>query len=52
MQLNLDELVYLRSILDSTTSYNIARAEQIDLPALKHQKLHQKINDEIYKRQG
>jgi len=52
MQLNLDELVYLRTVLERTTSYTIAEAEQIDLPALKHQKLHQKINDEIYKRQG
>lgn len=49
MQLNIDELVYLRTVLERDT---IAEAESIDLPTVKHQKLFQKIDDEIYKRQG
>lgn len=52
MQLNLDELVYLKTVLERTTSYTIARAEQIDLPAVKHQQLQRKIDDEIFKQKG
>lgn len=52
MRLTLDELVYLKTVMDRTTSYTIARAEQIDLPAVKHEQLRQKIDDEIFKRQG
>ena len=52
MQLTLDELVYMKTVLARTSSYTIARAEQIDLPAVKHQQLQQKIDDEIFKRKG
>jgi hypothetical protein len=52
MQLTLDELVYMKTVLARTSSYTIARAEQIDLPSVKHRQLQQKIDDEIFKRQG
>lgn len=38
-----EELEYLYSVLSTTSSYTIARAEQIDLPTVKHKKVQDKI---------
>ena len=50
MNLTPEELKYLYKVLQTTSSYTKARAEQIDLLSINHQKLEQKIKDEIYKR--
>ena len=49
MNLTPEELKYLYKVLQTTSSYTKARAEQIDLPSVDHKKLEQKIKDEIYK---
>ena len=38
------ELKYLKYVLSCTTSYTIARGEQIDFPGVKHEKLKTKID--------
>ena len=50
MNFTTDELEYLQRVLSVTSSYTIARAEQIDLPTVNHKKLEQKIKDVIYLR--
>jgi len=52
MTLTTDELEYLQKVLSVTTSYTIAKAEQIDLPAVNHNRLLQKIEDQIHRRKS
>ena len=49
MHFTLDELKYLQNVLSVTSSYTIARGEQIDHPTVKHQQLKQKIKEQIDK---
>jgi len=50
MQLTLEELRYLSKVLETTDSWTIARGEQLDHPSVKHSKLRQKVDDEIFKK--
>ena len=47
-----EELEYLYNVLSTTSSYTIARAEQIDLPTVKHKKLQDKIKFLIERAHG
>ena len=47
MQLTLDELRYLKTVLNGCSGWTIARAELIDLPTFNHEKLEQKVEDQI-----
>ncbi len=49
MKLTKDELEYILTVLQRTSSYTIARAEQIDMPAVSHKRLIQKVKDSIYR---
>ena len=49
MKLNREELKYLSQVLATTTSFTIAKGEQVDHVSVSHQKIKQKINDEIYR---
>jgi hypothetical protein len=49
MNFNSEELKYLYYVLSTTSSYTIARGEQIDHPTVKHQQLQQKIKEQIDK---
>ena len=42
-----DELRYLEIVLSVASSFTIARNEQIDLPAVKHKELENKIRNKI-----
>ena len=39
------EYMYIRTVLARTSSYTIARAEQIDLPTVNHKLLTRKIDN-------
>mgnify|MGYP003116324016 CR=1 FL=1 len=43
MNLTSEELKYLYHVLSTTSSYTIARGEQIDHPSVKHDVIVQKI---------
>jgi len=47
MQLTLEELRYLRTVLKVTPSYTIARGQQIDHPTVNHKQLTERIEDNI-----
>ena len=47
MRLNLEELRYLVKVLETTDSFTIARGEQIDHPTVSHQKLKDKVKQDI-----
>lgn len=47
MKLSPQELKYLKVVLERTTSYTIARGEQIDYPGLSHKKLQNKVENAI-----
>ena len=49
MNFTSEELKYLNHVLSCTSSYTIARGEQIDTPSVSHKKLMRKINDYINK---
>jgi hypothetical protein len=49
MQFNLEELKYLQSILNQSSSYAKARGEQVDHPSVSHQHIIQKIEYKIHK---
>lgn len=49
MNFTSEELKYLHHVLSTTSSYTIARGEQIDHPTVKHQKLQQKIQEQLDK---
>ena len=49
MNFNAEELKYLQHVLRSTSSYTIARGEQIYHPTVKHQQLQQKIEEQLGK---
>ena len=49
MNLTSEELKYLYHVLSTTSSYTIARGEQIDHPSVKHQQLQQKIKEQLDK---
>mgnify|MGYP003143055353 FL=1 len=49
MNFNSEELKYLYHVLSTTSSYIIARGEQIDHPTVKHQQLQQKIKEQLGK---
>ena len=40
-----EELKYLKHVLSTTSSYTIARGEQIDFSGVKHKKLKEKNRD-------
>ncbi len=43
MNLTSEELKYLQDILSKTTSYSIARGEQVDYSTVNHKKIQEKI---------
>ena len=45
MNLTLEEVKYLREVLNCTSTYTIARGEQISNPTVSHKKLQQKLED-------
>jgi len=47
MRLTPEELKYLKVVLERTSSYTIARGEQIDHTGLRHKKLHNKDENDI-----
>ena len=47
MRLTPEELKYLKAVLERTSSYTIARGEQIDHPGLSHKKLQNKVENAI-----
>ena len=49
MNFTSEELKYLHHVLSTTSSYTIARGEQIDHPTVKHQQLQQKIKEQLGK---
>jgi len=49
MNFTSEELKYLYQVLSTTSSYTIARGEQIDHPSVNHQQLQQKIKEQIDK---
>ena len=49
MNFSSEELKYLCHVLSTTSSYIIARGEQIDHPSVNHQQLQQKIKEQIDK---
>ena len=49
MNFTSEELKYLYRVLSTTSSYTIARGEQIDHPSVNHQQLQQKIKEQIGK---
>lgn len=49
MQLNLEELNYLQEVLEQATQYTKARGEQVEHPTVSHQRILDKIKQEIHK---
>ena len=49
MNFSSEELKYLNYVLSTTSSYTIARGEQIDHPSVNHKKLQQKITEQLDK---
>ncbi len=49
MNFTSEELKYLYHVLSTTNSYIIARGEQIDHPSVSHNKLQQKITEQLDK---
>ena len=49
MNLTPEELKYLKYVLSCTSSYVIAKGEQLDTPSVKHKQLLEKIEDYIGK---
>ena len=49
MNFTSEELKYLYRVLSTTSSYTIARGEQIDHPSVNHKQLQQKIKEQIDK---
>lgn len=49
MILNREELKYLSHVLSITSSYTIAKQEQVDNTSISHKQIEQKINDAIYR---
>ena len=49
MQLNLEELNYLQEVLEQATQYPKARGEQVEHPTVSHQRILDKIKQEIHK---
>ena len=47
MNLSSEELKYLNYVLSCTSSYTIARGEQIIFTTVTHKKIEQKIKDKI-----
>ena len=49
MPFNKQELEYILTVLQRTSSYTTARAEQIDYPSVSHKELEQKVEELIYR---
>tara|TARA_Y100000401_G_scaffold117517_1_gene126791 strand:- start:1857 stop:2018 length:162 start_codon:yes stop_codon:yes gene_type:complete len=49
MNFSSEELKYLHYVLSTTSSYIVARGEQIDHPSVNHKKLQQKIIEQLGK---
>lgn len=49
MPFNKQELEYILTVLQRTSSYTTARAEQIDSPSVSHKDLVQKVEELIYR---
>ena len=49
MNFTSEELKYLYRVLSTTSSYTIARGEQIDFPTVNHKQLLNKIEDQLGK---
>ena len=49
MNLTSEELKYLHHVLSTTSSYTIARGEQIDFSTVNHKQLMNKIEDQLGK---
>jgi hypothetical protein len=49
MKLNREELKYLSQVLSTTSSFTIAKGEQVEHVTVSHKQIEQKINDEIYR---
>ena len=47
MNFDSEELKYLLTVLDRTSSYTRARGEQIDHPTVKHQRIERKVQDQL-----
>ena len=47
LKLDSEELKYLLTVLDRTSSYTRARGEQIDHPTVKHQRIERKVQDQL-----
>jgi len=47
MNLTLEELKYIATVLERASSYTTARAEQIDHPSIRHKEVDQKIRSLI-----
>ena len=45
----LQELQYIKTVLDRTSSYTIARGEQIDYPTINHKQLTTKVKQIIHR---
>ena len=50
MNLTPEELKYLKYVLSCTSSYAIAKGEQLDTPSVSHKRLIVKIEDELGRR--
>ena len=49
MNFSSEELKYLNYVLSTTSSYTIARGEQIDFSTVNHKQLMNKIEDQLGK---
>ena len=49
MNFSSEELKYLNYVLSTTSSYIVARGEQIDHPTVNHKQLQQKIKEQLGK---
>ena len=49
MNFTLQELQYIKTVLDRTSSYTIARGEQIDYPTINHSRLTTKVKQIIHR---
>lgn len=49
MNFTLQELQYIVTVLNRTSSYTIARGEQIDYPTVNHKQLTNKVKQIIHR---
>jgi hypothetical protein len=49
MNFTLQELQYIVTVLNRTSSYTIARGEQIDYPTINHKQLTTKVKQIIHR---